>query len=85
MSSNDSGFLNVYFPFLLYICFLFSVYMFVLIITGIYYPRVEDMLYLLGNFSGYFAGRGWVCYSPFTHIFTFAYHECDPIPESEKA
>jgi len=69
MSSNDCGFLNVDFPFLLYICFLSSVYMFVLIIAGIYYPRVDDMLYLLENFSCCFAGGGWVCYSPsHTHL-----------------
>jgi len=59
--------------------------MFVLIIARIYYPRVDDMLYLLGNFFGCFAGMGWVCYSPFRHTFTFVYHECDSIPEFEKA
>jgi len=41
--------------------------MLLLIIAGILNPRVDDMLYLLGNFSGYFAGGGWVHNSPFTH------------------
>jgi len=48
--------------------------MFLLVIAEILNPRVEDMLYLLGNFSGCFAGGGFgVHNSPFTHTHVFAH------------
>jgi len=52
--------------------------MLLLIIAGILNPRVDDMLYLLGKFSGCFAGGGWVHDSPFTHTLLCIYHEWDP-------
>jgi len=50
-------------------------------------PWVEDMLYLLGNFSGCFAGGGWVHNSPFTHTHTYicSYHEWGPTLGSEES
>ena len=47
--------------------------MLLLIIVEILNPRVGDMIYLLGNFSGCFAGGGWVHDSPFTHTHIFVH------------
>jgi len=47
-------------------------------LVAILNPRIEDMLYLLGNFLVILqVGLGMHC-SPFTH--TFAYHEWGPVP-----
>ena len=59
--------------------------MLLLIIAGILNPRVVDMIYLLGNFSGFFAGGGWVHDSPLTYTHTCLYHEWGPTPGSEES
>jgi len=60
--------------------------MLLLIIAGILNPRVDDMIYLLGNFSAYFAGGGWVHDSPsHTHTYICSYHEWGPTLGSEES
>jgi len=52
-------------------------------LVAILNPRVEDMLYLFGNFLVILqVGVGYALFS--LHTYTFTYHEWGPIPGSVK-
>ena len=58
-----------------YMILFFCIYV---IIAGILNLRVDDMLYLPGNFSGCFAGGGLGAWFSLTHTLLCIYHEWDP-------